>query len=118
MSISTAMQLRTRSAGRLDAVADECVPDQRMRSLPEISRFFGIVVRMYYDDHNPPHIHVEYQGNKALFDFEGNLLRGGLRSRTALRLVCEWINLRESELREDWERARAGRELRKIAPLD
>ena len=39
--------------------------------MPEISRFFGIVVRMYYDDHAPPHIHVEYQGQRAVFEFSG-----------------------------------------------
>jgi len=39
---------------------------------------------MYYDEHNPPHIHVEYQGNKALLDFQGNILKGDLRSRTPL----------------------------------
>jgi Domain of unknown function (DUF4160) len=48
--------------------------------MPEISRFFGIIVRMYYDDHPPPHIHAEYQGNKAKIDFAGNVLLGDLRS--------------------------------------
>ena len=55
--------------------------------MPEISRFFGIIVRMYYDDHPPPHIHAEYQGNKAKIDLGGNVLLGDLRSKTALRLV-------------------------------
>jgi Domain of unknown function (DUF4160) len=55
--------------------------------MPEISRFFGIIVRMYYDDHPPPHIHAEYQGNKAKIDFTGNVLLGDLRSNIALRLV-------------------------------
>jgi uncharacterized protein DUF4160 len=41
--------------------------------MPEISRFFGIIVRMYYDDHPPPHIHVEYEGRKAKLDFRGNV---------------------------------------------
>lgn len=47
--------------------------------MPEISRFFGIIIRMYYDDHDPPHLHAEHQDNKALFDFQGNILRGTLR---------------------------------------
>ncbi|HQO35136.1 MAG TPA: DUF4160 domain-containing protein, partial [bacterium] len=55
--------------------------------MPEIARFFGIVVRMYYDEHNPPHLHAEYQGRKILLDFRGNVIRGDLGSRTALRLV-------------------------------
>jgi hypothetical protein len=86
--------------------------------MPEISRFFGIIVRMYYDDHNPPHLHAEYQGNKALLDFQGNILKGDLLSRTALRLVREWIDLHVSELEENWDLARARRDLNKIVPLD
>ena len=46
--------------------------------MPEISRFFGIIIRMFYDDHNPPHLHAEYQGNSAVFDFNGNMLKGDL----------------------------------------
>lgn len=86
--------------------------------MPEISRFFGIVIRMFYDDHNPPHLHAEYKGNKALFDFHGNILRGDLGSRTGIRLVREWIDLHAAELEENWDLARAGREIKKIAPLD
>lgn len=44
--------------------------------MPEVSRFFGIIIRMFYDEHNPPHFHAEYQGAKAMFDFDGNLLQG------------------------------------------
>ena len=86
--------------------------------MPEICRFFGIVIRMFFDDHHPPHIHTEYQGYKAVFDLKGNITRGDLQSRTATKLVREWIDLRSSELREDWELAQAGKELRKISPLD
>lgn len=77
--------------------------------MPEISRFFGIVVRMFYDDHEPPHLHVEYQGNKAKIDFGGNALQGDLGSRTALRLAREWIDLHAAELMKDWDLAGAGR---------
>jgi len=86
--------------------------------MPEISRFFGIVIRMYYDDHNPPHLHAEHQGSRILMDFRGNIIRGELRSRTALRLVREWIDLHAAELQEDWRLARAGEQLNKIHPLD
>lgn len=85
--------------------------------MPIISTFFGIIIRMYYDDHNPPHIHVEYQGSKALLDFRGNILKGDLQSRTALRLVRDWIDLRYEELHEDWELAKQGKEIRSIDPL-
>jgi len=86
--------------------------------LPVISAFFGIVVRMFYDDHNPPHFHVEYQGKKALFDFRGNIIRGDIQSRTATRLVREWTDLHETELSENWELARQGKALMKIEPLE
>ncbi len=58
-------------------------------SVPEVSRFFGIVIRMFYDEHNPPHFHAEYSGKKAVFDFNGNIIKGNLSSRTATKLVRE-----------------------------
>jgi len=73
---------------------------------------------MFFDVHDPPHFHAEYQGNKAVFDFNGNIIRGSLNSKTAIRLVREWIDLRLNELQEDWELARAGKEIKKIAPLE
>jgi len=93
-------------------------PRDRKADMPELSRFFGIVVRMYYDDHNPPHVHIEYQDDKALLDFRGNVLRGELKSRTALRLVREWIDLHVAELEHDWSLVRAGQGLKKIEPLN
>ena len=45
--------------------------------MPEICRFFGIIIRMFYDEHHPPHLHAEYQGGKAVFDFQGNMFKGG-----------------------------------------
>jgi hypothetical protein len=86
--------------------------------MPIISIFFGIIIRMYYDEHNPPHIHVEYQGNKAILDFQGNILKGDLKSRTALRLVRDWIDLRNDEIDEDWKLAQKGEQIKKIPPLE
>jgi hypothetical protein len=86
--------------------------------VPEISRFFGIIIRMFYEEHNPPHIHVEYQGNLAVFDFSGNVTDGDLGSRTATRLVREWVDVHLAELESNWDLARAGREIHSIAPLD
>jgi len=73
---------------------------------------------MFYDDHNPPHFHAEYQGSKAILDFNGNVLKGSLHSRTATKLVREWIDLLVAQLEEDWQLAREGREIRRIEPLD
>ncbi len=86
--------------------------------MPEICRFFGIVIRMYYDDHNPPHLHAEHQGNRVLMDFRGNIVRGDLDSRTARRLLREWIDLHADELQKNWELARNGRAINKIDPLN
>jgi hypothetical protein len=72
---------------------------------------------MFFDEHEPPHFHAEYHGNKAVFDFNGNVMKGTLISRTATKLVREWIDLRVEELKEDWELARAGKEVKRIAPL-
>ena len=72
---------------------------------------------MFFDEHDPPHIQVEYQGDKAVFDLKGNVTRGDLGSRTATRLVREWIDLHVDELEADWELAQAGGEVKKIAPL-
>lgn len=72
---------------------------------------------MYYDEHNPPHLHAEYQGKKTVFDFFGNIIKGNLGSRTATKLVREWIDLHLAGLEEDWKLAREGKELKKIDPL-
>lgn len=86
--------------------------------MPEISRFFGLVVHMFYDDHEPPHVRVEYQGHKAKLDFQGNVQAGDLKSKAALRLVREWIDLNSERLDTDWKLAREGKPLEKIPPLD
>ncbi len=85
--------------------------------MPTISTFFGIVIKMFFDDHNPPHFHAEYQGDMAVFDFRGNMLASDIRSRTAVRLIREWIDLHQTELTENWEDLQNGRGFRKIPPL-
>ncbi len=85
--------------------------------MPEISRFFGIIIRMFYDEHNPPHFHVEYSGHKAVFDFDGNVIKGTLTSKTATKLVREWVDLHVLELEEDWKLATENKAMNKIEPL-
>lgn len=72
---------------------------------------------MFYNDHAPPHFHAEYQGERGTFGFQGDPLDGGIRSRTALRLIKEWAELHRAELEDDWDRARTGRPLEYIEPL-
>jgi hypothetical protein len=85
--------------------------------MPIISTFFGIVIRMYYQDHEPANFHAEYQGRQAKFTFDGELLAGDL-SGTARRLVREWAALHRVELQENWARMLAGEQLDRIAPLE
>ena len=86
--------------------------------MPEISRFFGIIVQMYYSDHEPPHFHVRYAGQRALVAIESLALLGGHLSPRALGLVMEWAALHRLEVMEDWKLARAEAQLKPIAPLE
>jgi Domain of unknown function (DUF4160) len=79
--------------------------------MPEICRFFGIIIRMFFNGHDPPHFYAEYQGRKAVLDFNGNIVKGTLNSKTATKLVREWVDLRLAELEEDWNLVRAGKEI-------
>lgn len=80
--------------------------------------FFGILIRMFYNDHEPPHFHAEYQGQRGKFDVAGEMVVGNIVSRTALRLIKEWASLHRREIEENWERMKAGRSLERIAPLE
>ena len=85
--------------------------------VPEISRFYGIVIRMYFGDHNPPHIHAEYGGKEALIEINSfGVFRGGISPR-ALGLAIEWASLHRQELLELWQRATNLEPLYRIDPL-
>jgi hypothetical protein len=76
------------------------------------------VIRRYCREHGAPHFHAEYQGQQATFTFEGELLAGDIRSRTALRLIKDWSLARRAELEANWRRMKAGEPLERVAPLD
>jgi hypothetical protein len=88
--------------------------------MPELCRFFGIVVAMYAEageQHNLPHFHVRYGEHRAILAIgTGDVLSGGL-PRPQLRLVQAWVELRRVQLEEDWNLLVKGRLPRKIAPL-
>ena len=88
--------------------------------MPTISMFFGIIIRMIFMDtrqHNLPHLHVEYQGNKAVISIpNGDLLEGELPAKK-LRLVQAWISIHEEELMADWTLAVNGEPVFPIDPL-
>ncbi len=86
--------------------------------MPEISRFLGIVIKMFFDDHNPPHFHAEYDGDIALIDIRSLSAFSGRLPPRVMGLVIEWASVHQQELFIDWDRARAQQELLKIAPLE
>ena len=86
--------------------------------MPIVSTFYGIVIRMFYREHGRPHFHAEYQGQQATFTFDGKLLAGALRSRTALRLIGEWAREHAPELEANWARLSSGEPLERIEPLE
>ncbi len=85
--------------------------------MPEISRFYGIVIKMFFDDHEPPHFHVEYAEHQAVVSIETVALIGGTLPPRALGLVAEWAALRQEELREAWQRAKNLEPVDRIDPL-
>ncbi len=85
--------------------------------MPEISRFFGIIIAMYYDDHNPPHFHARYGEYEAVIRIDDfAVLEGGLPPR-ALGLVMEWAEINRKEIKSDWKLARENKPLLRIDAL-
>jgi hypothetical protein len=85
--------------------------------LPEISRFFGIVIKMFSDDHNPPHFHAFYAEHEVLIDINHLSVFAGALPPRVLGLVIEWATLHQAELLADWTRAKGLQSLERIDPL-
>ena len=85
--------------------------------MPEISRFLGIVIGMFYRDHGPPHFHAVYGEHQATFAIDTGLMTGDFPPR-ARALVLDWLTLHRVELLRDWELARTGQPLARIPPLE
>lgn len=86
--------------------------------MPEISRFFGIVITMYFSEHGPPHFHARYSEHKAEIAIQTLSVIAGRLPPRVLGLVMEWAAIHCDELMEDWELARQRGTLRNIAPLE
>jgi len=86
--------------------------------LPEISRFLGVVIAMYYNDHDPPHFHARYGDRMIRVAIENGQILSGTFPRRAQGFVLEWLALHRHELLEDWRLARQRKPLKKIAPLE
>ena len=85
--------------------------------MPEISRFLGIVITMYFNDHNPPHFHVRYEAFRALVGIDPLELREGELPPRVLGLVVEWAEMHQRELRANWTTLAEKGIFTKIAPL-
>jgi hypothetical protein len=103
----------------LEYNGEECVMSGQETSdnMPTISRFYGIAIRMYFDDHPRPHFHAYSAGEDASISIDTlEILEGGL-SRRGLALVLEWASEHRGELRDNWARCEAHQQLREIDPL-
>ncbi len=85
--------------------------------MPTISRFLGIVIAMYWDDHSPPHFHAKYGEYEITVAINDGVVEGKFPKR-ALRHVLEWYELHRDELIENWERCAQREALHPIAPLE
>lgn len=86
--------------------------------MPEISRFFGIIIAMFYDAHNPPYFHVRHNVHKAEIAIQTLVLLAGRLPPRVMGLVMVWATIHQDELMADWLLARQQAELKRIAPLE
>jgi hypothetical protein len=86
--------------------------------MPTLSRFFGIVITMNWNDHQPPHFHARYAEHEAVIRLDTLEVEIGSLPRRALALVLEWASLHRAELRQNWGRAQTRQPLTSIAPLE
>jgi len=85
--------------------------------MPEISRFYGIVIRLFYGDHKPPHFHVTYGSLSAKFNIEDLIWMEGNLPPRATAMVEEWARLHQNELRQAFLNATELKQPQKIDPL-
>lgn len=85
--------------------------------MPEISRFYGIVIFMYYNDHNPPHFHAKYGDDQAIFSISDMSIIEGSLPRRAVEMINEWGRMNKGQLMKNWENARNELAINKIDPL-
>ena len=86
--------------------------------MPEISRFLGIIIAMYYNDHSPPHFHARYGDAKAEIEIQSLTILAGRLPPCVLGLVIEWASQHQEELIMDSELARQHQQLKAIKPLE
>jgi hypothetical protein len=92
------------------------VPSRPWNEVPTISRFHGIAIEMYWNDHPSPHFHVFVAGRSAKVSIEDQSLLEGSLPRRQLRMVRKWAAVHQKELEENWRRARDRESLVPIEP--
>ncbi len=85
--------------------------------MPEISRFYGIVIKMFHNDHEPPHFHAEYGGDRMVVAIDTLAVIAGRLPPRATGLVTEWATEHQEELRRLWQQARSHEPLDRVDPL-
>lgn len=85
--------------------------------MPIISRFFGIIIRMFFNEHAPPHFHAEYGEYRATIDIRSLTVMEGKLPRRATELVLDWAELHQTELLRDWELCQQHQQPEEITPL-
>lgn len=85
--------------------------------MPEICRFYGIIIYLYYNDHQPPHFHAVYAEYEAMIEIQTLMVFAGRLPPRALGLVVEWASIHQEDLMKDWEKAVNHQKLDKIEPL-
>jgi len=85
--------------------------------MPTISAFYGILIRMFFNDHSSPHFHAIYSEHEAIINIEGLFISSGNLPRRALELVLDWAELHQHELIEDWNLCKSKQQPKVIPPL-
>jgi len=85
--------------------------------MPEICRFYGIVIKMYFDDHHPAHFHAEYGESQVVVNIENLAVIAGYLPPRAMGLVTEWASLHQQELQATWQKAKNLEPVGQIEPL-
>lgn len=86
--------------------------------MPTIAVFYGIVIRLYFADHPPAHVHAIYGGSEAKVSIDPPRIIAGSLPRRAAAMVLEWVHLRRPELLAAWDRAQQGGSPGRVAPLE
>lgn len=84
--------------------------------MPEISRFFGIVIAMFADDHNPPHFHVRYGNYNATITIDKAIIKGEMPN-SVIKKVVQWMEEHPEEIMDNWNRLQNGEPALPIKPL-